>query len=96
MQDPAAGIFYRILRERGLQPLREQINHLLPAFCRAVVAQVHEQARFVRRFEKTSVRNSVDGFNDQRQRIRICFRLFMRMLVVKAVTKHVLFTVRRR
>jgi hypothetical protein len=37
-----------------------------------------------------------DGFNDQRQRIRICFRLLMRMLVVKAVTEHVLFTVRCR
>ena len=36
----------------------------------------------------------VDGFKDQRQRIRICFRLLMRMFVVKAVTEHVLFTVR--
>ena len=37
-----------------------------------------------------------DGFNDQRQRIHVCFRLLMRMLVVKAVTEHVLFTVRCR
>jgi hypothetical protein len=36
--------------------LRKQINHLLPALWRALVAEIHEQARFVRRFEKTSVR----------------------------------------
>ncbi len=38
----------------------------------------------------------IGGFDDQRHRIRICFRLLMRMLVVKAVTEHVLFTVRCR
>jgi hypothetical protein len=38
----------------------------------------------------------VDAFNHQRQRIRICFRLFMRMLVVETVTEHVLFAVRCR
>jgi hypothetical protein len=55
MQDPVAGIFCRILRERGLQSLREQINHLLPAFCRALVAEIHEETRFVCRFDKTCV-----------------------------------------
>ncbi len=56
MQDPAAGIFCRILRERGLQSLREQINHLLPALCGALVAEIHEEAWFVRRLKETSVR----------------------------------------
>jgi len=56
MQDPAAGIFFRILRERGLQSLREQINHLLPALCGALVAEIHEEAWFVRRLKETSVR----------------------------------------
>ena len=56
LQDPAAGIFCRILRERGLESLREQINHLLPVLCGALVAEVHEEARFVYRFKKTSVR----------------------------------------
>lgn len=56
MQDPAAGIFCRILRQRGLQSLREQINHLLPTLWRPLVAEIREEAWFVCRFEKTSVR----------------------------------------
>jgi hypothetical protein len=35
-----------------------------------------------------------DGFRDQRQSISVGFRLFVRMLVVKTVTKHVLFAAR--
>jgi hypothetical protein len=34
MQDPAARIHFRISRERELQSLREQVNHLLPALSR--------------------------------------------------------------
>jgi hypothetical protein len=38
----------------------------------------------------------IDGFDDQRQCVRICFRLRMRILIVKAVTQHVLITARCR
>jgi hypothetical protein len=56
MQDPAARIFFWILCQRGLQFFRKQVNHVLPAFWRAFVAQIYEQARFVRGFEKSGVR----------------------------------------
>ena len=56
MQDPAARIFSWILCERGLQFLRKRVDHVLPAFWGAFVAQIHEQARFVRCFEKSGVR----------------------------------------
>ena len=56
MQDPAARIFFWILCQRGLQFLRKQVDHVLPAFWGAFVAQIHEQARFVRCFEESGVR----------------------------------------
>jgi hypothetical protein len=36
--------------------LRKQVNHVLAAFRRAFLAQIHEQTRFVSCFEKSGVR----------------------------------------
>ena len=58
MDDPVARILFWILRERGLQFLREQVDDLLPTGRGALVAQAYEQARFERCFEKPSVRFS--------------------------------------
>jgi hypothetical protein len=52
MQDPPSRIFFRILRERELQSLREYVNHVLSALWRALVVQIHEQAQFECRFKK--------------------------------------------
>jgi hypothetical protein len=56
MQHPAARILFRILRERDLQSLREDVNHVLAALRRALITQIHEQTWFVRRLEKAGVR----------------------------------------
>jgi hypothetical protein len=44
------------LMQAQLQFLREQVNDVLLACWRVVVAQIHEQARLERRFEKPGVR----------------------------------------